>query len=207
MVKEGDRVKKNQPLLTLEQTQSGADVDELQSRLTSLSADIARLEAEATGAKSPAFPKQLQTTKRKLISQTLAMFKTRKSRIDNQLAGQNEIIEQNNELLQEVTSRINLSKEKLKLLKEQISISENLMKDQLTNRMQHLNLLKEAASLRGNINEDQATLRKAQSSYKGAKNKLEAIRDTFHEEVRKELEEKRRSYEEYSSRVLKFEDS
>lgn len=207
MVKEGDRVKKDQPLLTLEQTQSGADVDELQSRLTSLSADIARLEAEATGAKSPAFPKQLQTTKRELISQTLAMFKTRKSRIDNQLAGQNEIIEQNSELLQEVTSRINLSKEKLKLLKEQISISENLMKDQLTNRMQHLNLLKEAASLRGNINEDQATLRKAQSSYKGAKNKLEAIRDSFHEEVRRELEEKRRSYEEYSSRVLKFEDS
>lgn len=207
MVKEGDLVKENQPLLSLEPTQSGADVDELRTRLDSLTADIARLKAEADNAPAPDFPQNLLETKSDLVRQTLAMFKTRKSRIENQLAGQTEIITQNSELIQEVTSRINLSTEKLKLLNEQIKISEALMVDQLTNRMQHLNFLKEAASLRGNINEDQATLRKARSSFKGAQNKLEAIRDSFNELVRQELDEKRRSFEEYSSRVLKFEDS
>ncbi len=207
MVKEGDLVKENQSLLTLEPTQSGADVDELRTRIDSLTADIARLKAEADNVATPEFPQNLIATKSDLVRQTLAMFKTRKSRIENQLAGQREIIAQNKELIQEVTSRINLSTEKLKLLSEQITISEALMVDQLTNRMQHLNLLKEAASLRGNINEDQATLRKAQSSFKGAQNKLNAIRDSFHEQVRQELDEKRRSFEEYSSRVLKFEDS
>lgn len=206
-VKEGQLVKKNQALLTLEPTQSGADVDELRVRIASLRADIARLEAEATRTESPQFPADLIKNRSNLVSQSMAMFKTRKSRIENQLAGQIEIITQNNEQIQEVTSRINLSTEKLGLLKEQIEISESLMKDQLTNRMQHLNLLKEAASLRGNINEDKATLRKAQSGFKGAQNKLEAIRESFFEKVREELDEKRRSFEEYSSRVLKFEDS
>jgi len=206
-VREGQAVKKDQALLTLEPTQSGADVDELRIRMASLQADIARLEAEAVGRDAPVFSEQLLKEKADLIRQTMAMYKTRKSRIENQLAGQEEIIEQNKEQIQEVTSRINLSTEKLGLLREQIKISEELMKDQLTNRMQHLNLLKESASLRGAINEDKATLRKARSGHKGAQNKLETIRETFVEEVREELDEKRRSLDEYSSRVLKFEDS
>ncbi len=207
MVREGQLVKKNQSLLTLEPTISGADVDELRVRMDSLQADISRLKAEAAGLDSPDFSPALTKNKPDLVRQTMAMFKTRQNRIESQLAGQTEIIAQNNEQIQEVTSRINLSMEKLKLLKEQIKISEALMKDQLTNRMQHLNLLKEAASLRGNLNEDKATLRKARSGYKGALNKLEAIRESFVEGVREELDEKRRSLEEYSSRVLKFEDS
>lgn len=207
MVREGDLVKKDQPILALEPTRSGADVDELRARLDSLSADIARLQAEATGAPTPDFPKALLNSRPELARQTTAMFKTRKSRIENQLAGQREKITQNKEQIQEVSSRINLSKEKLKFVNEQIKISEALLKDQLTNRMLHLNLLKEAAALKGKINEDKATLRKARSGFKGAKNKLEAIRDSFHEKVRENLEEKRRSFEEYSSRVLKFEDS
>lgn len=206
-VTEGQLVKKDQALLTLEPTQSGADVDELRIRMASLNADIARLEAEAVGRDVPVFSDVLMKERPALIRQTLAMYKTRKRRIENQLAGQKEIILQNNEQIQEVTSRINLSVEKLELLREQIKISDALMKDQLTNRMQHLNLLKEAASLRGAINEDKATLRKSRSGYKGAQNKLETIRESFVEEVRGELDEKRRSLDEYSSRVLKFEDS
>ncbi len=206
-VKEGELVQKDQALVVLEPTQSGADVDELRARMAGLKADIARLIAEASSDPQPIFDAALAKDRPDLVRQTLAMFKTRKSRIENQLAGQREMIAQNNELIQEVSSRITLSSEKLQLLKEQIEISEELMKEQLTNRMQHLNLLKEAASLRGAINEDKATLRKAESSFKGAKNKLETIRESFVESVRKELDEKRRSLDEYSSRVLKFEDS
>lgn len=206
-VREGQRVKKNEALLTLEPTQTGADVDELRVRIASLTADIARLQAEANNDPAPQFPADLIKNRSELVKQTMAMFETRKNRIESQLAGQMEIIAQSNEQIQEVSSRIDLSNETLKLLKEQIEISEALMKDQLTNRMQHLNLLKEAAALRGKINEDKATLRKAQSGYKGAQNKLEAIRESFFEKVREELDEKRRSLEEYSSRVLKFEDS
>jgi len=207
MVKEGDEVSKDQPLVSLEPTQSGADVDELAVRITSLSADVARLEAEATDAETPAFPNDLIENHSTLVAETMAMFKTRRNRIQSQLAGQKEKITQSKEQIQEVTLRIANNREKLKLLEEQIHISEELMKDQLTNRMQHPNLLKEAAALKGKIGEDSAILRKTKSAYKGAENKLEAIQTSFHEKVREELEKKRRSLDEYSSRLCKFEDS
>jgi len=207
MVKEGDEVSKGQPLVSLEPTQSGADVDELGVRITSLSADVARLEAEATDANTPVFSKDLVENHPTLVAETMAMFKTRRNRIQSQLAGQKEKINQSKEQIREITLRIANNREKLKLLEEQIHISEELMKDQLTNRMQHLNLLKEAAALKGKIGEDSATLRRARSEQKGTENKLEAIQTSFHEKVREELEKKRRSLDEYSSRLRKFEDS
>ena len=47
LVREGDRVKGGQPLVILESTASGADVQELEVRIASHKVDIARLEAEA----------------------------------------------------------------------------------------------------------------------------------------------------------------
>lgn len=54
-VREGDAVKKGQPLIVLESTASGADVNELRTRITSLKIEIARLTAEEEGTGTPDF--------------------------------------------------------------------------------------------------------------------------------------------------------
>jgi membrane fusion protein, adhesin transport system len=207
MVKEGDSVKRGQALVTLEPTASDADVEELQARITALRADVARLSAEASSAQVVDFPNDLSASHPKLISETRAYFDTRRQRIGNQLAGQREKITQEKDRIAEISGRIENSKIKLKLLREQISISKELMKDQLTNRMQHLNLLKEATTLKGHIAEDRAALKQAGAAHKGAANKLEAIRHSFNEKVREDLEKKRRSLEDFTSRLRKYEDS
>lgn len=207
MIKEGDTVKKGQALVSLEPTASDADVDELQARITSLTADVARLQAEAEGKKTPSFPRTLIESHATLVEETMALFNARRQRIDNQLAGQGEKISQQQNKMREFRSRIKNNQENLRLITEQIDISNELMKDQLTNRMQHLNLLKEATSLKGQIADDRAGLRQAETAMKGAKNKLEAIRHSFKEKVHEELEKKRRSLEGSSSRLRKFADS
>ena len=207
LVREGEEVTKGQPIANLEPTSSTANVDELQVRITALRADIARLEAEAASAETPVFPMEMRRDQPHLVQETLAMFATRKSRINNQLAGQEEIVIQRTQEAEEITSRIGNTQSRLKLLNEQVKISDGLMLDQLTNRMQHLELLKEVNILKGKITDDRSALRRAKAGMKGASNKLEAIRDSFNEKVREELEKKRRSYEEFTNRVLKFEDS
>jgi len=207
LAKEGEAVKKGQPLVSLEPTSSGADVDELSARLSGLKADIVRLSAEANGDKSLEFDPDFKKKYPDLIRQTEAFFKTRQRRIGNQLDGQKAKVVERAEEITEITIRIENNKAGLKLLNEQIEISTLLMKDQLTNRMQHLNLLKEGSDLKGRIDADQAALKRVRAALSGAKNKLATIRQSFFEKVRKELEKKRREKNEYSSRVKKFEDS
>ena len=101
------------------------------------------------------------------------------NRIKNQLAGQREQIAQQARKIDEISARLKNNRHQLTLLDEQISISKELLKERLSNRMQHLNLLKESARLKGRIGEDMAGLKRAQAARKGALNKLETIRATF----------------------------
>ncbi len=207
MVREGDHVKTGQPLINLEPIASGADVEELNARMTALSADITRLKAEAEGLKTLTFSSKLITNHADLIRETTAFFNIRKRRLKNQLDAQQEKITGTKEQMEEITVRIKNAKTMLGILNKQVEISTNLLKDKLTNRMKHLDLVKEVTTVKSSISEDKAAFRVARAAHKGALKRLDSIGDTFVEKTREELETKRRSLEEFSSRVRKFEDS
>ncbi|MDP6571877.1 MAG: HlyD family type I secretion periplasmic adaptor subunit [Rhodospirillales bacterium] len=207
LVREGDRVKVGQPLVILESTASGADVQELEVRIASHKVDIARLEAELANAPVPKFSDELILGNLDLVRQAHEMFKTRRSRAKNELAGYQELANQRRQEIREISARLANERERLKLLGEQISISDELLKSDLTNRMLHLNLLKEASDLKGRIGEDGAALKRAKAAFSEAKVNIETFSDTVQEQVRKDLELKSRALEELSNRLEKFADS
>ena len=206
MVREGDRVKRGQPLLALESTASGADVQELNVRIVSLTADVARLQAEVRGEEI-AFPEGFVEEHPALARQTTAMFDNRRTQFINDMATQDALMNQRLRESDEIRARLANTRQKLKLLQEQVGISEELLKDDLTNRMLHLNLLKEVANLEGMISEDNAALNRLASAFEQERLNKDSIEGRFRIEARKDLDEKRRSLDEFKNRVRKFEDS
>lgn len=207
LVREGDRVRRDQPLVELEPTRSESDVDELKVRLLSLRTVIARLEAEVSGADAPLFPDDLVAAEPILVVQASEMFRARRNRIENQIRSQKELIIQRQQEYNEVSARLRNNAIAVKLVEEQTAISTKLLKLDLTNRMQHLNLLKEQALLKGKIEEDRALLPKTEAARNEAASHLETLKLVFAEEARKELDETRRTLKELSQRLLKYEDS
>lgn len=207
LVAEGARVERGQPLVVLESTQSGADVGELQINVTALRVEITRLEAEIAEQAEPVFADDLRADHADLVRQAIDLFDAHRKRQQSQIAGQREAIIQRDQDIKEISARIRNQRASLKLLDEQISISEELMKEELTNRYKHLDLLKEATRLRGRIEEDAAALKRSKSALAEAKAALDEIRTTFIEEVQQDLEEKRRRLDELTQRLQKFEDS
>ena len=207
LVKEGDRVAAGQPLVELERTQSGADVQELKIRLRSLLADISRFNAELEGADAPKFPPALVKAEPELIRQAIGLFETRKKRKLGQIRAQEDAIRQRELEIKEVQSRRESARKSLKLITEQIEISERLLAQELTNRMLHLNLLKEAADLRGRIDESEAALPRLRAALGEARANMETIRASFREEAQTELDKVTREMDELSQRVRKVEDN
>jgi adhesin transport system membrane fusion protein len=206
-VREGEKVRAGQPLVELEQTQSDADVRELQVRIKTLRAEIARLDAEAGGQAAPAFPGDLSDKEPDLIRQQTDLFATRQSRLASALKAQRELIAQREQEIKEITTRIATDRENLKFLREQIKISEELLKDDLTNRMLHLNLLKEEAATRGRIQENTEAKRRVEAALIEARARHDGILHSQRAEAGQELEDKRRSLNEFQSRLGKFQDS
>lgn len=206
-VREGERVKKGQPLIVLESTASGADVIELKARITGLRIEAARLQAEAASLKRPKFDASLQASSPDLIREALNLFNSRRKRLGEEIAGRTEIMTQRRQDVRESRGRIRNQGASLKLLNEQIKISEELLKDDLTNRYNHLNLLKDATKLKGAIEEDRVALDRALSTFKQARSDRARVQSTYQQEVRTDLEQARRQLAEFAPRMAKFEDS
>jgi len=207
LVREGDTVTAGQALVSLEPTATGADVGELQVRLTGLRADIARLEALIWSKDFPDFPESLLAEHPEIADQALQRFESQRLRHNSEIVSQQETIRQREQEIREIKTRITSNQNSLKLVEEQIAISEELLKEDLTNRFLHLNLLKEASGLRGEVATDREALAGAEAAVKEATSRLGSIEAAFADDNQQALDEARRTHDELQQRMSKFEDS
>ena len=206
-IKEGEQVVSGQPLIELESTDSEANVGEMLVRLATLTVQVARLEAESIGSEVITFTVEVEEKTPKLAQQEKALFEVRRDSYLSGIASQQGLVSQKEQAIEQVTSRLVHSENKLKLLQEQIAISEELLKDELTNRYNHLTLLKDQSTLFSQIDEDKAVFKGAEASLVEASQRLNEIRLSYQANSREELEESRREHSELSQRMEKLKDS
>jgi len=206
-VKEGDQVERGQALVVLESTARGADVTELEARITGLRIEITRLSAEAKGLEKLQINKSLVAANPQFSREETSLFQSRRERLRNERTSQKVYISQRNQELREITARVRNALKSLKLLDEQIKISEELLKEDLTNRYKHLILLREASNLKGTVEEGQAAIERAKLALTQARVNLKRIKNKYDEETKLSLETARRELNELLPRLAKFKDS
>ncbi|OHC76532.1 MAG: hypothetical protein A3G18_13245 [Rhodospirillales bacterium RIFCSPLOWO2_12_FULL_58_28] len=207
LVREGDRVSSGQPLIELQPTTSDTQVEELKISLSSLRVKIGRLEAETAEKDKPDFPPDLVKDNPALVNSAIELFHARQRRVNNQIDEQRQLITQREQEIKGVQSRIRNNEHSLELMKEQVAITEKLLKMDLANRMRHLEQMKEVSNLQRDIDSDNALLPQARAAQKQAQARLEAIMNGFQEEARIDLGNAQQSFEELTQRLRKFEDS
>jgi adhesin transport system membrane fusion protein len=206
-VREGDEVVAGQPLVELEETFSGASVEELGVRMTALRAEVARLTALAEGREAPEFPEDLAREHPALVAQNRELFEASMARLNSELAALREAVIQRGQDIAEIEARLRNNRESLRLVREQISISDELLREQLTTLYKHLAFKREESQLVSNIEQDSAGLPRARSGLAEAREKIRKTEAIFHENAREELLKKRQELEEFTQRMRKFEDS
>lgn len=207
LIKEGERVTKGQELIVLEAISSGADVDEIQVRMDALQVEIARLSAESELKEKLALPDDLAPERPELKRQAIRLFKINRRKYLGDLQAKSESITQRKQDIREVSIKLSNSRKNLKLINEQIKISEDLLKEELTNRYNHLTLLREAGSLQSDIGEAGAALSRTKAALKEAQNERKRVSQGFQQKAQVRLEKARRELQEHSQRIRKFEDN
>ena len=205
--KEGEKVKKGAPLVVLEGAASSADLKEVDVRLISLRIDLTRLRAELDGADSIKFEPDLVNEHKDLVTDAIKHFNTRRSHIRNLISSQRQSVAQREQEAKEMQARISKISVSLKLIGEQIVISKDLMKEELTNRMAHLELLKERALLNGELNEAASSVKRIEAAKIEAEVRMLTLRDHYLTETRGKLDQADSTYRELSQRRKKLKDS
>jgi len=221
LVEEGEEVSKGNSLMILESTLSDADVKELQARQDFLKIQTIRLKAEIRGSGGIRFPRQLAKNNSELIQQEKELHAARQRKLLNELKIADEKINQRkqeineaNAEIREIEARLKNNRNSLVLINEQVAISEDLLKDDLTNRYNHLNLLKESNLLKSRIEEDMAVLSRLaavvlrqKSSVRDTRSLKKNINLIFSQEVHTQLEERQKEFREIRERLRKAKDN
>jgi len=221
LVEEGEEVSKGNSLMILESTLSDADVKELQARQDFLKIQTIRLKAEIRGSGGIRFPRQLAKNNSELIQQEKELHAARRKKLLNELKIADEKINQRkqeineaNAEIREIEARLKNNRNSLVLINEQVAISEDLLKDDLTNRYNHLNLLKESNLLKSRIEEDMAVLSRLaavvlrqKSSVRDTRSLKKNINLIFSQEVHTQLEERQKEFREIRERLRKAKDN
>ncbi len=206
-IEEGAEVKTGQSLIVLESVRSGADRDEIEIRVGSLKVDIARLEAEALGKKGPVFTNDLIKAHPDMVISARTLFETKKRRFFAEIGRQKEQIIQRAQEIKEIQARLKNTRYSLKLITDQVKLSEDLLRENLTVEFDHLKLLRDQSNLKSQIDQDAAALPRVRAGLKEAKLGIEQITQAYRAEAREELKEAIRTKEELEQRLKKFEDN
>ena len=196
LVREGDVVSEGDALMNLETIISQSEVGEIETRLAFLSAEIA-LHRALVFREVPDFSPKL-----KAHAGILRAAQKQFSSITNTIRAEEKLFEQRSARLKARIEKGNIEliekNKELKILAEQIAISEDLLKEKITSELEHLDLKRQLQAISSSI----ATIEKEQknSSYLAEENELE--RQLKRDEREQKLNEKLQIYIEEESKYL-----
>jgi adhesin transport system membrane fusion protein len=170
-VAEGDRVTAGQPLLHLDLAPSAINPAELQVRLDGLRLTRARLQAESEG-RDLAFPPdligkrpELEAAEQEAYTAHLKSLESAKSVLKRQLRQRELDIDELRATQKAVTNDLQLARQNL-------AMSQELLKDELTSKMEHLERVREVEALQGRLNSIEPTIPRAAAALAEARERL-----------------------------------
>lgn len=207
LVREGQRVAAGEAVAEVERVATLSDMRELEALLGALEIRSIRLEAQLAEAQTLELPTELAERFPEQARINRDLFVAQKSHLGSRNEEQRQKIAQRQAERGELQARRSHLSKNLTLLRQQVQISDQLLKDGLANRYEHLNLLKEEEQLRGSLQETEASLRRVDAALRQEQAALSSLDSGGSEEMQKELAETRRQMAELQERLHKYSDS
>lgn len=181
-VTEGGRVAKGQVMMQLALGGAGTSREGLAAELDALILRRARLQAEASGTE-PDFPKDIAALRPELVAAERETVRARRTELDGRRGVVIQQVRQRELQVKELEARRNAVIAKLKLGRERLRLSQSLLADGLTPRMEHLQLKREVEGLAGDKTVIDQTVPRAQSELAEARGKLAGETERFRREA------------------------
>lgn len=206
-VKEGDNVKKGQPLLKIQDKRFVSSFEENSLKIEGLEAQAVRLHAEANGTPFGDGVKN-GLLKSAFIEQERSLFRSNKNQLYNSLGIiKNQLQQRNNELI-EAKAKEKQFKRSLALIQEEITIKEPLVEQGVVPEVEFLQLKRQLNDIEGDLESITLSIPRIRATIEETRGKIKEITLDFRNkakaqwnEVYTELQQIRQSINALGDRV------
>lgn len=186
LVREGQRVEKDQVLLRISDIQFSSEEYGTEARFLSLRAKKARLEAEASGIEYRV-PDEVMEKNPKVASNELALYHSRQKELENAYSILDDKINQASAGLADVSAQVETMRKNLTLLEEELEITRDMVKQRAVSKLDAIRLERELAGVTGEIQSLQEKKKGLESELEVAKRERAAQEDQFRSSALAEL--------------------
>lgn len=205
LVKEGDLVEKNQPLLQLDDIRFSSSFKETKLKYYELIAKIARLEAEVNG-KEMTIPKEVIEHAPQIVDNARQLLLSRRNELQaNEQILKEQMRQKEQELIELKSKRQQLTRS-YSLLKQELDMSEPLVAEGAMSQVELLRIQRSANDLRGDLRAARLSIPRLESLLTESKKKLAEIKIRFQTESLEELNQAKAELDRTSESVLALED-
>lgn len=185
-VREGQSVQKGQVLMFIDDTQFSSAYQEGTLKAQTLRADIIRLTALIK--RQPfIIPEELKQQNPQVVMAAESLYDIELEELETQRANLKEQVSQRQQELQELNAKVLQVARSYKLVKEELDLTQPLVKEGAVSRVELLRLERQANDLKGELESTELSIPRVQSQLEEARGKILALDATFRAEKQAEL--------------------
>jgi HlyD family secretion protein len=210
LVRDGDVVRRGQPLVRLDQPQASQQTETLRSQRWALMAQDARLTAELAGAREVVYPRDLVASDHPRAQDAVAgqrtLFEARRIALEGQLLVLRARIEQHEATIRSAEAQREAQSRMLVLLRAEERNTADLLRQGLARLPQLLALQRQVAATEGNITDVTNQIARSRAQILEARNEIQRVQDQRLQEASTELRDVRVRLAESEERLRAAED-
>ena len=188
LVKEGDSVENNQPLIQISAVAFSSSFEENRLSYYELLAKSARLKAEAHGGD---FERNAEVARifPELLESEESLFESNRNQLNQTLSIYEEQVSQQQSALEETLSKQRQLKKSLELLQQELEIKKPLVERRIISEVDYLQVQQREAEAEGELEGVGISIPRIQSTVTEGRRKLEQVRLEFRNKAKLELNE------------------
>lgn len=188
LVREGDLVESNQPLVKISDVAFSGSFEENRLMYYQLRAKSARLKAEAYGLEFE-HDKEVAKAAPELLKSEKSLFESNRQQLRKTLSIYDEQVRQQQSALEETQSKERQLTKSLKLLRQELTIKEPLVRRRIISEVEYLQVQQREAEAEGELEGVTISIPRIRSTVEEGKRKLEQARLEFRNKAKLELNE------------------
>ena len=190
LVREGDRVEKDQVLVRLNAIEADSDLGANEARYLGLLASITRLSAEAEGKGTVDFPDAVMKKAPQSVTEEMNTFRANRQSLDNQLNVLQQQVAQREQEVRELSTRASDTRGVISLQRQEMEMVRPLVEKGSAPRMELLQLERGLKERQTELNGYLSSLPRARSAVDEVKARLEEIKTNAKAQAQTELSAK-----------------
>ena len=206
-VKEGDYVKKGEPLVKIKNQKSLSYLEATKAKILAYEIKIKRLQSEAKGSEKLVYPKEILKKAPEIVQNELSLFESDKKELNSKIEELKEKLKQKEHELENAKSSLRLLKNSLNIINKELQMTIPMVKQGVKSKMELYKLQRQVNEIKNKFESTKHAIPKLQSEIKEINDRINTLKIQYQNEAKNKLTDAITEYLALKAQIKSYKDT